>query len=150
MVSSCVGGVSKNRLVGLFVWLVLVLLLFFFWGGDCNQLLINKIIQFQKRTTRLILKLRSTNDNDFEAPSHKLFAEPDDISERVKYQNVVQIFKIVHNQAPVYLNNTFTHTSEVHDRLLQSSSNMQAMQLYLPKQTRNFTKVICIFSTLQC
>ena len=107
--------------------------------GNCNSSLENKIIRFQKRAARLIL------DKDFETPSQELFAELHWMTfpERVKYQKAVQIFKIFHNLAPVYLNDTFTHTSEVHDRLLRSSSNMQ---LYLPKPNSELYKKSFAFS----
>ena len=43
--------------------------------------------------------------------------------ERVVYHKSIQMYKTVYGDAPDYLKNDFVFTSEIHSRLLRSSSN---------------------------
>ena len=49
---------------------------------------------------------------------------------RVKYMKAIQMFKTVRGDAPEYLRLSFTFASDIHARLLCSSSTFQ---LYTPK-----------------
>jgi len=50
--------------------------------------------------------------------------------ERVIHIKAIQMFKTIRGDAPEYLRSAFTVTSDIHARLLRSSSNSQ---LYTPK-----------------
>ena len=99
--------------------------------GNCNCLLTERIIRFQKRAARLIL------DKDLTAPSVHLFRELNWLTfpERVMYQKALLIYKIFNDMCPDYLRDLFTLTSNVHDRTLRSSSEFQ---LYSPKPRTEF------------
>ena len=82
------------------------------------------VIKFQKRAARCIL------DKDTDTPSEEMFSELKwmKFPERVKYQKAILMFKI--NLAPQYLQDLFTHTTDIHQRALRSTSNNL---LYVPK-----------------
>ena len=95
--------------------------------GNCSAYLEDKLTKFPKRTARLIL------DRDFSTPSAFFFTElkwmpfPDD---RMIYQKVLQLYKILHGGAPEYLRTPFTFTSEIHSRILRSTC---PLQMYSPR-----------------
>lgn len=102
--------------------------------GNCTSFLEDKLIKFQKRAARLIL------DKDYDTPSAELFSELRwmTFSQRVVFQKAIMMFKIMNNQAPSYLLNNFILSSDVHTRILRSSSDFQ---LYTPRpNTEQFRK----------
>ena len=63
--------------------------------------------------------------------------------ERVVYHKAIQMYKTVCGDAPDYLKNDFVFTSEIHSRLLRSSSNFQ---LYTPIPNTELFRNSFIFS----
>ena len=94
--------------------------------GNCSNSLEAKLVTFQKRAARLIL------DKDFDTPSVELFQQLKWMTfpQRVIFQKAVLMYKSLNDQAPIYLRNAFTFTSDVHTQNLRSSSNLQ---LYPPR-----------------
>ena len=64
------------------------------------------------------------------------------LSERVVYHKAMQMYKTVCRDASDYLKNDFAFTSEIHSRLLRSSSNFQ---LYTPKRNTELFELIHFF-----
>ena len=54
----------------------------------------------------------------------------------------IQMFKTIMGDAPDYLRSSFTFASDIHARLLRSSSNFQ---LYTPNLIMKYTEIHCIF-----
>ena len=79
-----------------------------------------------KRAARCIL------DKDTDTPSEEMFSELKwmKFPKRVIYQKAILMFKISNNLAPQYLQDLFTHTTNIHQRALRSTSNNL---LYIPK-----------------
>ena len=94
--------------------------------GNCTSSLEDKLIKFQKRAARVIL------DSDYSTPSTALFSKLKWMTfhERVIYQKAIQMYKTLRGDAPDYLQNAFTFTTDIDSRLLRSSSTYQ---LYSPK-----------------
>ena len=94
--------------------------------GNANEELMETVIKFQKRAARCIL------DKDTDTPSEEMFSELKwmKFPERVIYQKAILMFKISNNLAPQYLQDLFTHTTDIHQRALRSTSNNL---LYVPK-----------------
>ena len=67
--------------------------------GNCSSTLEDKLIKFQKRAARVIL------DCDFYTPSSELCKELNwqTFPERVTYQNVILMHRIINNICPDYL-----------------------------------------------
>ena len=107
--------------------------------GNCNHSQEDKLIRFQKRAARLIL------DKDFTTPSKDLFKELNWLTfpERVTFQKAVLLYKIFNNLSPDYLRNTFTLTSNIHDRTLRSTSQFQ---LYSPKPNSELFRKSFVYS----
>ena len=89
--------------------------------GNCNSSLEDKIVRLQKRAARLIL------DQDFDTPSQLLFSQLKWMTfpERVIYQKAIQMYKTLHGAVPDYLKSSFTFTSDIHPRILRSTSEYQ-------------------------
>jgi len=66
--------------------------------------------------------------------------------ERVVYHKAIQMYTTVCGDAPDYLKNVSVFTSEIHSRLLRSSSNFQ---LYTPNYTQNYFVTRSFFQALQ-
>ena len=94
--------------------------------GNANEELMETVIKFQKRAARCIL------DKDTDTPSEEMFLELKwmKFPERVIYQKAILMYKISNNLAPQYLQDLFTHTTDIHQRALRSTSNNL---LYVPK-----------------
>ena len=107
--------------------------------GNCTSTLEDKLVKLQKRAARVIL------DCDFTTPSSLMFADLKWMTfpERVIYQKAIQMFKTLHGHAPDYLRTSFTFTSEIHARLLRSST---PFQLYTPKPNLEIYRNTFIFS----
>ena len=107
--------------------------------GNCNSSQEDKLIRFQKRAARLIL------DKDFTTPSKDLFKELNWLTfpERVIFQKAVLLYKIFNNLSPDYLRNSFTFTSNIHDRTLRSSSQFQ---LYSPRPNTELFRKSLVYS----
>ena len=86
----------------------------------------NKLEELQKRAARAIL------DVDFTVPSETMFTQIKWMifHEQVVYHKAIQMYQPVCGDAPDYIKNGFVFTSEIHSRLLRSSSNFQ---LYTPR-----------------
>ena len=78
-------------------------------------------MKLQKRAAKVII------DCDFTTPSSLMFAELKwkTFPERVIYQKAIQMFKTLRGNAPDYLSTSFTFTSDIHARLLRSSTSFQ-------------------------
>lgn len=63
--------------------------------------------------------------------------------ERVKFQKAVLMFKSLNGQAPEYLKDSFTFTSDVRTRTLRSSSNLQ---LYSPRPNSELFRKSFVYS----
>ena len=63
--------------------------------------------------------------------------------ERVIHIKAIQMFKTIRGDAPEYLRSTFTFTSDIHARLLRSSSNFQ---LYTTKPHLEIYRNTFVFS----
>ena len=63
--------------------------------------------------------------------------------ERVGYHKAIQMYKTVCGDAPDYLKNDFVIASEIHSRLLRSSSNFH---LYTPRPNTELFRNSFIFS----
>ena len=63
--------------------------------------------------------------------------------ERVVYHKAIQMYKTFCGDAPDYLKNDFVFTSEIHSRLIRSSSNFQ---LYTPIPNTDLFRTLFIFS----
>lgn len=72
------------------------------WGGTTKKN-INKIAKLQKRAARLVF-------NDFSTPSKELFARLKwlPVTERIKHNKSVVVYKSIHNLMPQYMNELFT------------------------------------------
>mgnify|MGYP000604107356 FL=1 len=94
--------------------------------GTCSASQEQKLVRFQKRAARLIL------DKHIDTPSSMLFSELNWMTfpERVTFQKAVLMFKVINGISPTYLFDIFTFTSNVHERNLRSTSQLQ---LYSPK-----------------
>jgi len=91
--------------------------------GNCTSIMEDKL---QKRAARAIL------DVDVTVPSETMFTQLKWMTfpERVVYHKAIQMYQPVCGDAPDYIKNGFVFTSEIHSRLLRSSSNFQ---LYTPR-----------------
>ena len=107
--------------------------------GNCSSSLEDKLVKFQKRAARVILDL------DYLTPSDTLFKEINWMTfpERVIYLKAVQMFKTINNDSPEYLKSLFKFTSEIHSRLLRSSSNTL---LYSPRPNTELYRSTFTFS----
>ena len=107
--------------------------------GNCTSSLEDKLIKFQKRAARVIL------DSDYSTPSTALFSKLKWMTfhERVIYQKAIQMYKTLRGDAPDYLQNAFTFTTDIHSRLLRSSSTYQ---LYSPKPNTELFRHTFVFS----
>ena len=107
--------------------------------GNCSSALEDKLVKFQKRAARLILDL------DYMTPSKILFEEIQWMTfpERVIYLKAVQMFKTMNNTAPAYLKSLFTFTSDIHSRLLRSTTNAL---LYTPRPNIELYRTTFTFS----
>ena len=65
---------------------------------------------------------------------------------RIVYHKAIQLYKTVCGDAPDYLKNDFVFTSEIHSRLLRSSSNFQ---LYTPRPNTELFVTHSLFQALQ-
>ena len=63
--------------------------------------------------------------------------------ERVIHIKAIQMFKTIRGEAPEYLMSALTFTSDIHTRLLRSSSNFQ---LYTPKPHLKIYRNTFVFS----
>ena len=63
--------------------------------------------------------------------------------ERVLYQKAIQMFETIRGNAPEYLRKSFTFATDIHARLLRSSSSFQ---LYTPKPHLEIYRNTFIFS----
>ena len=99
----------------------------------------DKFVKLQKRAARAILNV------DFTVPSETMFTQL--IWMRFPVQIVshkaIQMHKTVCGDALDYLKNDFVFTSEIHSRLLRSSSNFQ---LYTPRPNTELCRNLLIFS----
>ena len=107
--------------------------------GNCSAALEDILVKFQKRAARVIL------DKDYSTPSKHLFNELNWLTfpERVVFLKSIQIFKTLNGNAPEYLQTSFTFTSEIHSRLLRSTSNAQ---LYTPRPNTELFRTSFAFS----
>ena len=92
-----------------------------------------KIVRPKKRAARVIA------DCDFYTPSSTMVSDVKwmSIPERVICMKAIQMFKTIMGDAPEYLRSSFTFASDIHARLLRSSSNAQ---LYTKTSFRNISK----------
>jgi len=106
---------------------------------NCNTALEDRLVRFQKRAARLILDL------DVLTPFTRLFNTIKWVSfpERVVYHKALQMYKTIHSDAPDYLTISFTFTSEIHTRLLRSSSTYH---LYIPRPRHELFRHSLTFS----
>ena len=83
------------------------------WGNSNNNLT-NTLVKFKKEQ----------QDRSIDTRSADLFAELNWMTfpERVKYQKAVLMFKIMNNLTPSYLNNLYSHTSDIDQRSLRSTT----------------------------
>ena len=74
--------------------------------GNCSSTLEDKLVKFQNRAARVIL------DCEFYTPSSELFKELNwqTFPERVTYQKVIILYRIINNTCRSYLNKTMSHT----------------------------------------
>ena len=81
----------------------------------------DKLVKLRKRAARAIL------DVDITVPSETMFTHLKWMTfpERGVYHKAIQMYKTVCGDATDYLKNDFVFTSEIHSRLLRSSSNVQ-------------------------
>ena len=86
----------------------------------------DKLVKLQKRAARAILDL------DFTVPSETMFTQLKWMTfpERFIYHKKIQMYKTVCGDVPDYLKHDVVLTSEIHSRLLRSSSNIQ---VYTPR-----------------
>ena len=77
----------------------------------------NRLLKLQKRAARIILQA------DFMTPSNQMFQESSWVTffQRIQYHTCVMVFKSLNGQAPEYLTNLLTRSSETHGRCLRSS-----------------------------
>ena len=87
----------------------------------CTSVMEDKLVKLQKRAARAIL------DVDITVPSETMFTQLKWMTfpERVVYHKAIQMYKTVCGDAPDYVRNDFVFTSEIHSRLLRSSSIFQ-------------------------
>ena len=106
--------------------------------ANCIHNLEVKIVKLQKRAARLIL------DCDFYTPSCMIFSELKWMTfpKRVLYQKAIQMFKTIRGNVPQYLRTSFTFATDIHARLLRSSSSFQ---LYTPKPHLEIYRNIFVF-----
>jgi len=99
----------------------------------------DKLVKLQKRAARAIL------DVDFIVPLETMFTQIKWMTfpERVVYNKAIQMYKTVCEDAPDYLKTDFVFTSEIHSRLLRSSSNFH---LYTPRPNTELFRNSFIFS----
>ena len=99
----------------------------------------DKVVKLQKRAARAIL------DVDFTVPSETMCTQLKWMTfpERVVYHKAIQMYRTVCGDAPDYLKNDFVFTSEIHSRLLRSSSKFQ---LYTPRPNTELFRNSFIFS----
>ena len=99
----------------------------------------DKLVKLQKRSARAIL------DVDVTVPSETMFTQLKWMTfpERVVYHKAIQMYTTVCGDAPDYLKNVSVFTSEIHSRLLRSSSNFQ---LYTPRPNTELFRNSFIFS----
>jgi len=99
----------------------------------------DKLVKLRKRAARAIL------DVDITVPSETMFTRLKWMTfpERGVYHKAIQMYKTVCGDAPDYLKNDFVFTSEIHSRLLRSSSNFQ---LYTPRPNMELFRNSLIFS----
>ena len=83
-----------------FYWIIL---------GNCSSTLEDKVVKLQKRSARVIL------DCDLYTPSSELFKERNSqtFPERVTYQYVIIMYRIINNICPDYLKHYVSYTSDV-------------------------------------
>jgi len=77
--------------------------------GNCSSILEDKLVKFQKRAARVIL------DCDLYTLSSELFKELiwQTFPERVTYQKVILMYRIINNICPDYLKKTILLTYHV-------------------------------------
>jgi len=105
--------------------------------SNCKKYYNRRLLQ--KRVARAIL------DVDFTVPSETMFTELKWMTfpERVIYHKAIQMYKTCCGDAPDYLKNDFVFTSEIHSRLIRSSSNFQ---LHTPIPNTDLFRTLFIFS----
>ena len=107
--------------------------------GNCNSMIINKVVLFQKRAARLIL------DADLLTPSKILFARLNwlPFPQRIQFHKAILLYKIFSNQAPEYLSDIFTPVSSIHSISLRSATDMQ---LYSPRPKTEILRKSFLYS----
>jgi len=101
--------------------------------GNCSKDLLDSMLKFQKRAARIIL------NKDYDYPSDELFKELKwmKFSDRVTYKKSLLVYMSINNIAPSYLNDKFTLSSNIHNRVLRSANNSE---LYVPKPRLEFSR----------
>jgi hypothetical protein len=89
------------------------------WGNFKNDEGIQRIAKLQKRAARIIL------DAPFLTPTRELFENLNWLSfcDRISYNKLVLVYKILHDKTPNYLKKLCIPGSEVHTRNLRSVSS---------------------------
>lgn len=87
--------------------------------GNLNDEGIQRITKLQKRAARIIL------DAPFLTPTRELFENLNWLSfcDRISYNKLVLVYKILHDKTPNYLKKLCIPSSEVHTRNLRSVSS---------------------------
>ena len=102
--------------------------------------LVRKRVRLQKKAAIIILDCDCYVSSLVLFSKHRWMTFP----ERVVYQKAIQMIKAMRGEAPDYLNTYFTFSSDVHTKLLRSTS---AYQLYVSKP--NLKIVIIIISIIR-
>ena len=103
--------------------------------GNCSKQMLNRIYIILKQFGRSILNIRKATDIDTKTLFTTLNWLP--IDEHIKFVQLVQMWKIINNQAPLYLQDNFTTVRQIHDK--QTRQNTKT-QLYVPKYKLDYGK----------
>ena len=100
--------------------------------GDCSKTRVDQLQRLQNRAARIITRA------DFSLRSRDLLINMEwpNLSERQKLHLKIMMFKVFHKCSPLYLQNLFYMTSEIHSYNLRGTR----FDLQLPKPKTNFLK----------